>query len=140
VPLSRAARHGLAGLAVAYAVGVGALLPYTWPMTVAVLVPGVAALVLAWLGPLPDRPTLRSPGPLGRGRAAVWAVLFVAAGLWELAALLLQPSLEVGSYAHPTISYLMDGVLGSWAGRAVTLALWLALGSFLLARSTGDDG
>jgi hypothetical protein len=121
--------------AVAYIATVGALQRYTWPMTVAVVAPGIAALVLAWRGPLRTRPV---PAPQGLLRQAPWAVWFVAGGLWELAALLMQPSLEVGSYAHPTISYLMDGVLASWPGRSIVLAGWLALGWFLLGRATGE--
>ena len=124
----------LAGAAVY--VSVTAWLPlYSWWVTGAVVVPAIAALLLAWRGPLRDRP---APPPPGRARVAVWAALFVAGGLWELAALMMQPTLEAGSYAHPTISYLMDTVLAQWPGRALTLALWLVLGWFLLAQATVD--
>jgi len=133
LPAARAwALLGGAGVYVA----VTASLPrYSWWVTAAVVAPGVAALLLAWRGPLRDRPV---PPPPGRTGVAVWAAVFVAGGLWELAALLLQPSLEVGSYAHPTISYLMDSVLAQWTGRCLTLALWLALGWLLLAQATVD--
>jgi hypothetical protein len=127
----------LAAGALTYVIGVGALQRYTWPITLAVVGPGAAGLLLAWRGPLRPRPV---PPPQGRRSVAVWAAVFVAGGLWELAALLLQPTLEVGSYAHPTISYLMDGVLSSWSGRSITLAGWLALGWFLLGQATGRRG
>jgi hypothetical protein len=135
-PLLRAALTPVAGLllvaaALTYAVGVGGFRRYTWPVTVAVVVPGVAALVLAWRGPLRARPV----PPRHRG-GWLWAIVLVAGGLWELQALLLQPSLQVSSQAHPTISTLMDSVLASWPGRSVTLAVWLALGWYLLGSAT----
>ena len=123
------------GAAAVYVAVAGAMPRYSWWLTAAVVAPGVAALVLAWRGPLRARP---APPPPGRAGVACWATLFVAAGLWELAALLLQPSLEVGSYAHPTISYLMDTVLADWPGRCLTLAAWLALGWVLLGQATSE--
>lgn len=135
-PLPRRSAAALAVGALTYVVATGALLRYSWPLTLAVVGPGVAALALAWRGPLRPRPV--SP-PQGRRPLAVWAVVFVAGGLWELGALLAQPSLEVGSHAHPTISYLMDGVLASWPGRSLTLAGWLALGWWLLGQATGES-
>jgi hypothetical protein len=70
--------------------------------------------------------------PAGRGGG--WAAVFVALGLWELGAWLLQPSLTTGSPAHPTISILLDPLLGSHPGRSVGFAAWLALGWFLVRR------
>jgi hypothetical protein len=61
-------------------------------------------------------------------------VVFVALALWELSALLLQPSLTTGSWAHPTISVLMDPILATHLGRSIVLSLWLASGGFLLQR------
>ena len=52
----------------------------------------------------------------------------MAAGLWELSALVQQPSLTADSYAHPTISSLADPLLGSHPGRSLALAIWLGLG------------
>lgn len=126
----------LAAIAVAYAAIVGSFTRYTWPDTVAVVLPGVLVLLVAWRGPLwprrvPPRPTRLGP--------ALWASVFVAAALWELTALLMQPSLQQGSYSHPTISYLMEFVLADWVGRAVVLLVWLGLGAFLLTRCTSED-
>jgi hypothetical protein len=132
-PAGAAAVIGAAAVYVAIA---AAMPRYSWSLTAAVVAPGVAALVLAWLGPLRARPV---PPPPGRAGVACWATVCVAAGLWELAALLLQPSLEVGSYAHPTISYLMDTVLADWPGRCLTLAAWLALGWFLLGQASVES-
>jgi len=117
----------LGGLA--YAVIVGAFARYSWPVTVAVMAPGVAAIAIAW-----GAPARGEPEPVGRFGAGAWAAVFIALGLWELAALLLQPDLVTMSWAHPTISYLMDPVLASHAGRSATLFLWLAFGWFLLQR------
>ena len=64
----------------------------------------------------------------------VWAVVLVFGCLWELAALLLQPSITTDSYAHPTISTLTDPVLASSPGRSLVLAAWLALGWYLVER------
>lgn len=122
-------------VALAYAVAAGALHPYTWPVTLAVVIPGTTAIVLSWRGPLFPRPV---PPAIGARGVVWWGVVFVAGALWELAALLQQPSIQVGSYAHPTVSFLMDSVLASWAGRSLTLALWLGLGWALMSSATRE--
>lgn len=119
----------LGGLA--YAVIVGAFARYTWPVTVAVMAPGVAAIAISWRTPSLEE---AESGQIERVGAVAWAAVFVALGLWELTALLLQPDLVTMSYAHPTISALMDPVLASHAGRSATLFVWLGLGWFLLER------
>ena len=124
----------VAAVVLGYGVVVGALTRYTWPVTVAVLVPGVLVLAFGWRGPLRPRPI---PPPTRRRGAVLWAAVFVTAGVWELAALLQQPTLHDDSYDHPTISVLMDTVLASHAGRSITLLAWLAFGWFLLARIPG---
>jgi hypothetical protein len=116
-------------LAAVYCVVVGAWALYTWPTTVAVAVPAAVWLALAWRGPLRARPV---PAAVSRRTAVLWGAVVVAAGSWELLALFEQPNLRDGSYDHPTLSYLMDTVLASHAGRTVTLALWLLLGYALL--------
>ena len=60
--------------------------------------------------------------------------VLVAGCLWELGALLQQPSLTTDSYAHPTISTLTDPVLATSPGRAVVLFAWLAFGWYLVKR------
>ncbi len=116
-------------VAVGYCVVAGSFERYTWPITVAVLLPATVALVAAWRGPLYDRPV---PAPVSRLSMVGWSLVLVLGGLWELCALLLQPTLELGSADHPTISYLMDTVLAGHVGRTVTLLGWLALGWWLL--------
>jgi hypothetical protein len=108
---------------------VGSWHRYTWPMTAAIVLVAIAGLAIAWRGPL-TRPTAR-PAP-DRVGTRLWVGLGIAAGLWELLALSRQPSLTQGSYAHPTVSVLMDSVLSTHAGRSLTLFAWLGLGWFLL--------
>jgi hypothetical protein len=115
--------------ALAYAVIVGAFARYSWPASIAVLIPAAAAIAIAWRTPSRGVSTT-----VGGRSASAWAVVFVALALWELAALLLQPSLTADSYAHPTISVLMDSVLASSIGRSAFLAVWLGVGRVLLDR------
>jgi len=112
-----------------YAIVVGSLGRYSWPITVAVIVPAAGVLALAW------RRSRNPPGDQGRLPATgtiAWASAFVALGLWELAALLLQPSLTTDSPAHPTLSVLTDPALATHLGRSIALFVWLAIGWFLL--------
>jgi hypothetical protein len=111
-----------------YAVVAGRLARFSWPAMVAVALPGLAGTLSAWR--TPPRPSVEA-APIRAGGAAAWAAVFVALALWELGALLLQPALTVDSPAHPTISVLLDPVLGSAPGRSVGFAVWLALGWFL---------
>jgi hypothetical protein len=60
--------------------------------------------------------------------------VLLALAAWEVQALLLQPSLTTSSWAHPTLSTLMDPVLAVHLGRSITLAVWLGLGGWLLER------
>jgi hypothetical protein len=116
---------------VIYAAVVGSFTRYSWPATAAVIIVSAAVVIIGWRGPLRLR---HVPGRLAMPGAAVWGALLVAGGLWELAALLQQPSLTEASYAHPTISALTDPALGAHAGRSVALVIWLALGWFLAER------
>jgi len=88
-------------------------------------------VLLGWRGPLRRRP---AGATLPRAGTAVWGGLFVAGCLWELTALLEQPTLATSSYAHPTVSTLTDPVLASSPGRWAVLAGWLALGWYLAGR------
>jgi hypothetical protein len=120
----------LAG-ATLYAALTGSFPRYSWPATALVLGLGAAVLAAGWRGPLRGRPP---PGQLPMPGALAWVVILIAAGLWELAALLQQPSLTTDSAAHPTISTLADPLLASGPGRALALAVWLGLGWFLVER------
>jgi hypothetical protein len=114
---------------VVYAGVVGTFGRYSWPATVGVLVPGAAALALAWRGPIEAGV---EPPAIDRLGILAWLCVLVGLALWELTELLLQPSLHRGSYAHPTISVLTDPILATHPGRSVVLFLWLAFGWWLV--------
>jgi len=94
---------------------------------------GLATLVvvIGWQGPLHPR---SDPGPLPMPGTALWGGVLLAGGLWELAALAQQPSLDDTSYAHPTLSALTDPVLTGHFGRSLALAVWLLIGGYLVRR------
>jgi hypothetical protein len=111
---------------VVYAVLVAGFSRYSWPATIATAAPAVAAVAVVWRRP-PG-----GPERLPRAGLLAWASVYVALGLWELSALLLQPSLTTDSFAHPTVSVLLDPVLAGHLGRAVVMSLWLATGWYLV--------
>jgi hypothetical protein len=115
--------------AVLIAVLIGEFARYSWPATAAVIVPAAAGLSLGWRSP---SRTHAEPPTIGKAGALAWTSVFVGLGLWELVALLLQPTLTTDSYAHPTISVLTDGYLATHLGRSVGLFTWLALGWYLV--------
>jgi hypothetical protein len=121
---------GLAAGAV-YAVTVGSFTRYSWPATIAVTGLGAGLVARGWRGPARRHP---DPGPLPRAGLAAWGGILAAGGLWELSALLQQPALDTGSYAHPTISTLADPLLAAAPGRSLMLVAWLALGWYLARR------
>jgi len=125
--------HSLVALviAVVYAVAVGGFERYSWPGTVAVIVPGVVGLLMAFRAARIPGP---EPRPIQHRGAVAWASLFIALGLWELTNLLLQPDLATGSYAHPTLSTLLDPILAMHTGRSALLFVWLVLGWYLVKR------
>jgi hypothetical protein len=116
---------------VAYAAVMGSFTRYSWPATAGIIGLGTLVVLIGWHGPLRHRP---ARGRLPVAGTLVWGVVLVAGCLWELVALLQQPSITTDSYAHPTISTLTDPVLAGSPGRAAVLAAWLALGWYLVER------
>lgn len=104
---------------------------HSLPLTAATGLVGILVVGWAWLTQ-PDEPSTLRPARLG---LLVWAGLFLALGLWELTALLGQPTLTDMSYDHPTISYLLDPVLATYPGRVLGFALWAAAGRGLVRRA-----
>lgn len=120
----------LAGGAV-YAGVVGSFSRYSWPVTACIIGLGAIVVLIGWHGPVRARPAGERLPVAG---TFAWAAVLVAGCLWELGALLQQPSLTTDSYPHPTISTLTDPVLAISPGRAVVLLAWLALGWYLVKR------
>ena len=115
----------------AYAGVVGSFSRYSWPVTACIVGLGTVVVLIAWHGPVRTRP---AAGRLPVAGTLAWIAVLVAGCLWELGALLQQPSLTTDSYSHPTISTLTDPVLATSPGRAVVLFAWLALGWYLVER------
>jgi hypothetical protein len=116
---------------VVYSVAVGSLHRYSWPATIAVNIPAVAGVLVAWRV---SAGSAREPGRLRPAGLAAWALVWTGAAVWELTALYMQPTLDTDSYAHPTLSYLADPVLTSALGRSAVLFAWLAFGWYLARR------
>jgi hypothetical protein len=120
----------LAGAAI-YAGVVGSFSRYSWPATACIIGLGTVVVLIAGHGPVRARP---AGGRLPVAGTLAWLAVLVAGCLWELGALLQQPSITTDSYSHPTISTLTDPVLATSPGRAVVLLAWLALGWYLVER------
>jgi hypothetical protein len=122
---------GMVAVGLVYAIVAGAFQRFSWPLTIAILAPGVWAVSFAWRGTPDVAPEPAAVEPIG---LAAWAAVFLALAAWEVQALLLQPTLTTSSWAHPTLSTLMDSVLVSHVGRSISVAVWLLLGGWLLER------
>ncbi len=116
-------------------VGAAALLAvfavHTYPLTLVTGLVGVGVVGWAWLT-TPDVVTRQRPSVRG---LLVWGGVFLALGLWELTALLGQPTLAETSADHPTISFLLEPILATYAGRAAALVLWALAGRGLVRRA-----
>jgi hypothetical protein len=126
-----AAALAWAAAGIGYAVVVGAFARFSWPATMAVVGLATLVIVIGWQGPVHPPP---DPGPLPKPGLALWSGVLLAGGLWQLLALAQQPSLDVTSLAHPTLSALTDPMLASHSGRSLALAVWLAIGGYLVRR------
>lgn len=129
VPLGVGWLLALAAVVVGYATVVGAWSLDTLPVKVALVMPGLLAVVVVAARPPAGR--VRERQPIGRGWI-VWAVLGVGACLWELAAFVQQPDPQTDSYAHPTLSSIIGPTMSSPVVRVGLLGLWLAVSLYLL--------
>jgi hypothetical protein len=120
------AAAGLGGLV--YAVVVGSFKRYSVPATIAITALAFAALVVAWRTSAGSAAPARRLNPVG---IAAWAAVALGAAVWEVLALFLQPTFTTDSPAHPTLSYLANGLLASWPGRSAVIFGWLAFGWYL---------
>ncbi len=139
VGLTGISRRGIAGLSVlaaAFAILVGGFARYSWPLTVVVVLPATAGLLLSWRAPADGA---SAPGRIDPAGSLLWLGVFLSLALWELTSLLLQPSLTTDSYQHPTLSVLSDPFLATHVGRTIGLFLWLALGWSLIRRIPASE-
>jgi len=129
-PRRRHIAIGVTG-AVIYSLTLGSFSRMSWPATAGVVGLGAGVVIIGWGGPTRRR---EIPRRFSRTGVLSWGSLLLAASLWELGALVGQPTLAQSSYAHPTISTLTDPLLASSPGRTVALIGWIALGAFLVER------
>ncbi|MDQ1553828.1 MAG: hypothetical protein QOK46_906 [Microbacteriaceae bacterium] len=113
---------------------------------------GIGLLALAWSpSPPPQSPTSRAARvvsarvvaarpvparPSGISRSAIaWTAIAIAGCLWEVATFLLGLPSPAASTEHPSISILLDPVLGSAGGKIGFVAVWLIVLVWLLRRT-----
>ena len=117
------------GLCVAYALLLLPMARTGWPMRIAVAAPGVVALVVV-LGT--GRALVEQPPALRPRRTwLVWATPLLFGCLFQLYNFFQQPGPDTDSYAHPTLSSLVDPALADSLSRAVAGAVWLGIGIWL---------
>ncbi|MCJ7726009.1 MAG: hypothetical protein MUP76_06425, partial [Acidimicrobiia bacterium] len=90
--------------AIAFGTVAGGFERYRWPMTFAIIVPGVTGIVIA------GRARWRSAPkpPVDRIGISLWVAALVGLAGFELINFVLQPSRLIGSESHPTLSTLFD--------------------------------
>jgi hypothetical protein len=108
-------------LVLAYGWWAVSLPPFSASATVAVVVPGGAAMVLGGFWRRPERRD-------GTGSIGLWVTVAAAASCWQLAAYVQHPRID-----HPTLSSLTNALLDSHLSRAAAFAVWL-LAAMGLAR------
>lgn len=101
------------------------------PMTAVVSGAGVLAVGWAWL----TVAGTEAPEAIALGGLLLWGAAFLLLGLWELTALLGQPSFSETSRDSPTLSYLVGPMLDTYPGRVVGLGLWALAGRGLIRRA-----
>lgn len=95
-------------------------------MIMAVVVPGLLFVPLAW--------RVRRKGESAGSGKWVWAAVMSGLCLWELNSFLYQPTASETSYDHPTLSTILNPLFQSAAGRSVLLIVWLGIGLWLARR------
>jgi hypothetical protein len=72
----------------------------------------------------------------GISRSAIaWVAIAIVGCLWEVATFLLGLPSPAASMEHPSISILLDPVLGSAGGKIGFVAVWLIVLVWLLRRT-----
>ncbi len=122
--------HIVLPVALAFGLVAGGLQRYTWPVTFAILVPGITGLVVASRSRWREAPAER----LDRAGVGAWIGVLIGLGIFELANFVLQPSRLEGSFDHPTLSTLFDDVVIGHPSRAIALTVWALVGWWLVER------
>jgi hypothetical protein len=115
-----------------YAAAASLTQPFTPAAAVAVLIPGLVALVAA----ARRRPVTASGGvvPGVRRATLAWSTVLALAVTWELVAWLRQPAYNIASADHPSLSLLLDPVTESSVPRFLVWCCWLYAGYRLVRR------
>jgi hypothetical protein len=95
-------------------------------MIMAVLLPGLLFVPLAW--------RVRRKGESAGSGKWIWAAVLSGLCLWELNSFLYQPTAGSDSYDHPTLSAVLNPWFQSAAVRAILLTVWLGVGLWLARR------
>jgi hypothetical protein len=118
-------------VSIAFGIVAGALERYTWPVTFAVVVPGIAGLVLVGR----RSPAAEQGEPVERIGLLAWAIVIVSLGLFELLNFILQPSRLEGSINHPTLSKIFNEHVVGHPRQALALFVWLFVGWWLVEKA-----
>jgi hypothetical protein len=111
-----------------FGVLIGQWAPASAGVVVAISIPGLLILPLAWR-PVSDQEIARP----GRGKWT-WAGVMVLVCGWELISFLSQPDAQTDSFDHPTLSAILNPLFGSATVRSVLLVVWLGIGMWLARR------
>jgi hypothetical protein len=121
-PLTVAAWAGV----IVYCWFAGRFASFTWQSTMAVLVPGLTIFTLA-IGRSPRRRP--APQAVGTQGVVAWAVPLLSFCVMEIGNDLLG-----STYAHPTLSILLDPVLDVHVWRSAGYFVWIWVGWALVKR------
>ena len=95
--------------------------------------PGVVALVVLWR----SGGARVTPGTRHDRRGLPWTAPLVATCLFQLVNFALQADPWTDNPAHPTLSALIDPLLGDPVARALAAGAWLSAGAWLLGLLAG---
>ncbi len=114
-------------LALASAGFLASVRPLTWPATAGVAI--VGGLMLARGLALSRAERLPAPAAMPRAAVRAWWVVLLA-----FIALEVTNDLLGSTWAHPTLSILLDPVTNSVPGRFVGVLVWVIFGDYLVRR------
>ncbi|MGI8696809.1 MAG: hypothetical protein ACR2JQ_09180 [Mycobacteriales bacterium] len=119
-------RWPLIGLAAMYSWLVGGLKAFSPTANLVIVGTGAVFLTIGAFRPPPKVPP---PARLGRRGVVAWSVLLGVFAVQEVINDILG-----STHAHPTLSVLMDPVLGGHLAKSVAVFVWIAFGGEMLRR------